>query len=197
MCLNPQEAERDAIERQAIIESLRERLKQGAKALIGNGGYRRYLRVEKTSIKIDEGKIKSEERFDGKYVLRTNTSLSAEEIALRYKELWQVERIFRELKSALETRPIYHKYDSTIKGHVFCSFLALVVTKGLMRRVDFSYGSCGKAEWEEIRQDLEALYEVEVMHEGRKYSLRSPSQGVCGKILKVVGVAASPVVREI
>lgn len=191
VCLNPEEAERDRLEREAIIESLRKKLREGARALIGNRGYRRYLKIEKTTIKIDEERMKSEGRFDGKYVLMTNTSLSAEEVALRYKELWQVERVFREVKSVLETRPIYHKYDSTIKGHVFCSFLALVIMKELIRRVAF------KADWDEIRQDLDALYEVEVMNEGKKYLLRSPLQGVCGKVFKSVGVAPPPSVIEI
>lgn len=190
VCLNPEEEERDRAEREAIIESLRNKLKGGAKALIGNRGYRRYLKIEKGSMEIDEGKIESEGRFDGKYVLRTNTSLSTEEVVLRYKELWQVERVFRELKGVLETRPIYHKYDSTIKGHVFCSFLALVLMKELMRRVDF------KAEWDTLRQDLDALYEVEVMHGEKKYLLRSPLQGMCGKVLKAVGVAPPPSVKE-
>jgi hypothetical protein len=190
ICLNPEEAEKDAIDRQAIIESLREKLKEGAKALIGNRGYKRYLRIEKSSMQIDEIKIKSEKRLDGKYVLRTNTRLSAEEVALRYKELWQVERIFREVKSVFETRPVYHKYDSTIKGHVFCSFLALVVMKELIRRINF------KADWDEIKQDLGALYEVKVMHEGKSYLLRSPLPGACGKLLKAVGVAPPTSVIE-
>ncbi|MEW6213929.1 MAG: IS1634 family transposase [Nitrospirota bacterium] len=190
VCLNPEEAERDRAKREVIIESMRRKLKEGAKALIGNRGYRRYLKIERASVKIDEEKAKSEERFDGKYVLRTNTSLSVEEVALRYKELWQVERIFREVKGVLETRPVYHKYDSTIKGHVFCSFLALVIMKELMRRVDF------KAEWDEMRQDIDTLYEVEIEHEGKKYLLRSPLQGMCGKVLKAVGVAVPPSVTE-
>lgn len=186
VCLNPEEAERDRAERQSIIESLKEKLKEGAKALIGNRGYKKYLRIEKSSIQIDEAKIKSEERFDGKYVLRTNTELSAEEVALRYKELWQVERIFREVKSVLETRPIYHKYDSTIKGHVFCSFLALVVMKELIKRLEF------KAEWDEIRHDLDSLYETEIRLDSKKYLVRGELQGVSGKLFKSVGVAIPP-----
>jgi transposase len=186
VCLNPEEAERDRAERQCIIESLKEKLKEGAKALIGNRGYKRYLRIEKSSIQIDEAKIKSEERFDGKYVLRTNTGLSMEGVALRYKELWQVERIFREVKSVLETRPIYHKYDSTIKGHVFCSFLALVVMKELIKRLDF------KAEWDEIRHDLDSLYETEIRLDSKKYFVRSQLQGVSGKLFKSVGMAIPP-----
>lgn len=186
VCLNPEEAERDKKEREAIVESLREKLKEGAKALIGNRGYRRYLKIAKTSVEIDEQRVKGEERFDGKYVLRTNTNLPVGEIALRYKELWQVERVFRELKNILGVRPVYHKYDLTIKGHVFCSFLALVMMKELIGRLDF------KAEWDEIRQDIDALYEVEIEHEGKKYLLRSPLQGMCGKVFKAVGVGIPP-----
>lgn len=191
VCLNPEEAQKDASEREAILESLKEKLKKGTKGLIGNRGYRRYLRIQKSSIEINEEKIKEEERMDGKYVLRTNTCLSSEEVALRYKELWQVERVFRQLKSVLETRPIYHKYDATIKGHVFCSFLALVVMKELMRRIN------GKVEWEEMKQDMDALYEVELEQQGKRYLLRSPLQGLCGKILKEVGVAAPPTVVKV
>lgn len=191
VCLNPEEAERDRAEREVIIESLKKKLKEGARALIGNRGYRRYLKIEKRSIEIDEGKTKSEERFDGKYVLRTNTSLSAEEVALRYKELWQVERIFREVKSVLETRPIYHKYDLTIKGHVFSSFLALVVMKELLKRLDF------KAEWDEIRQDLDSLYETEIRLDSKRYFVRSEFQGVCGKLFKSVGVAIPPSIAQV
>lgn len=105
-------------------------------------------------------KVKEVQTEGGRYIVcaGTNKELSAEDVALRYKELWEVERIFKEVKSVLETRPIYHKYDSAIKGHVFCNFLALVVMKELIRRLDF------KEEWDEIRQDLDSLYEVEVMN---------------------------------
>ncbi|HUU53013.1 MAG TPA: transposase [Candidatus Bathyarchaeia archaeon] len=64
-------------------------------------------------------KIRYESRFDGKWVLTTNTDLQAEKVALKYKELWQVERVFRDVKSLLETRPVYHQCDENIRGHVF------------------------------------------------------------------------------
>jgi transposase len=60
---------------------------------------------------IDQDKIAYESRFDGKWVLITNTSLSAEEVALKYKELWQVEHVFRDVKSVLETRPVYQQRE--------------------------------------------------------------------------------------
>jgi hypothetical protein len=183
ICLNPDEAIRDALARTTMIESLREKLKCGVKTIVGNRGYRRYLTVKPDAVTIAEEKIKADAGFDGKYVLRTNTELATEEVALRYKELWQVERIFREMKSTLETRPVYHKYDATIRGHVFCSFLALVVMKELLKDVGSIAG------WDEIRQDLDALYEIEVEREGKRYRLRSDLEGVCGKVLKGIGIA--------
>ena len=79
-------------------------------------GYKRYLKAEKGAFAIDLDKARDEERFDGMWVLRTNTELSAVEVALRYKQLWMVEQVFRTAKSLLDTRPIFHKTDATICG---------------------------------------------------------------------------------
>jgi transposase len=92
-------------------------------------------------------------------VLITNTNFLAEQVALKYKELWQVEQVFRDVKSVLETRPVYHQKDENIRGHVFCSFLALVLRKELDRRLQ----EAGRNfQWADIKQDLKALQEVEV-----------------------------------
>src|SRR5208282_994682 len=115
---------------------LQEKLARGDKSLIGNRGYRRYVRtVEGSCFEIDAAKIEAEGRYDGKWVLRTNTELTSSEVALQYKRLWMVEHWFRSCKSLLETRPIYHHHDATIRGHVFCSFLALVLRQELEARL--------------------------------------------------------------
>lgn len=80
--------------------------------------------------------MKEDERYDGKWVLRTNTDLPAETVALKYKQLLDVEQVFREMKSVLETRPVFHQTDEAIRGHVFCSFLALLLMKGLRGRLE-------------------------------------------------------------
>lgn len=185
LCLNPEEAEHDRLTREAILNDLEGKLRKGASFLIGNSGYRRYLKMGEKPV-IDWEKVREEERYDGKWVLVTTTELPPEEVALRYKELWRVERIFREAKETLKTRPIYHKYDSTILGHVFVSFLALLIMHELKRRIDFP------CEWDEIRQDLDALYQVEVKQNGRTWILRNPLQGVAGKVLRACGVAIPP-----
>ena len=132
VCLNEEERCKDAHDRQAIVAHLREQLRCGDKSLVGNKGYRRYLKVEGSGhFVIDEKQVKAEERYDGIWVLRTNTVYNSETVAHVYKALWTVEDIFRTNKSILETRPIYHKRDETIRGHVFCSFLALVLKQEL------------------------------------------------------------------
>jgi transposase len=194
VCENPRQARKEAAEREAIVADLKGKLKQGPKSLIGNKGYRKYLKVEKNSVHIDEAKIESEARYDGKWVLRTNTKFTAAQTALKYKELWQVERVFRDVKTLLETRPIFHKCDETIRGHVFCSFLALVLRKELDRRLEAA-GHC--FEWAEIKQDLKALQSVMIEENGKRLSVRTQSKGVCGKIFQAVGVALPPTIREI
>jgi hypothetical protein len=135
VCLNEKQARKDAADRQAIIESLEEKLKTNPKSLVGNKGYRKYLKLDRETVAVNQEKIEGEARYDGKWVLKTNTTLTAEQVALKYKELWQVEQVFRDMKSVLDTRPIFHRLDETIRGHVFCSFLALVLRKELDRRL--------------------------------------------------------------
>ena len=194
VCVNPAQQRKDAADRQAIVKALSEQLKKGAKSLVGNKGYRKYLKVQKDSASIDESKIKYEAPFDGKWVLTTNTELSAEQVALKYKELWRVERVFRDVKSLLETRPIFHQRDRTIRGHVFCSFLALVLSKELDRRL---IKAGHRFEWAEIKQDLKALQRVTIEENGRRLSIRSQCQGVCGKVFQSVGVAIPPTIQEV
>ena len=193
VCFNPKQAQKDAADREAIIESLREQIKQGAKSLVGNKGYRKYVKIERGSVSIDLKKVEEEARFDGKWVLRTNTKLPAAQVALKYKELWQVERAFRDMKSLLETRPVFHQRDQTIRGHVFCSFLALLLRKELDRRLE----KAGHVfEWSDIKQDLEALQETVIEENDRRLTVRSQCLGTCGKVFQAVGVAIPPTIRE-
>jgi transposase len=135
VCLNEEQARKGAHGRQAILSGLDQALRRGDKSLVGNKGYRRYLRAAGSRFETDLAKAEAEARYDGKWVLRTNTDLEAEEVALKYKQLWMVEALFRSVKSVLATRPIYHKRDETIRGHVFCSFLALLLRKELEDRM--------------------------------------------------------------
>jgi transposase len=194
VCLNPRQARKDKADRDMIVESLRDRIKSGAKTMIGNKGYRKYLQVTKGAIKINDSKVMEEERYDGKWVLTTNLDMPADRIALKYKELWMVEHIFRDVKSILETRPIYHKVDETIRGHVFCSFLALVLRKELDMRMEVTGES---VEWQQIKQDLKRLQEMVIEQSGSKIALRTEASGDCHKVFKAIGMALPPTIRKI
>jgi transposase len=194
VCLNPRQARKDAHDRQAIIDSLEEKIKTGPKKLIGNKGYRKYLKIDRGSVHIDQDRIEYESRFDGKWVLITNTDLPADQVAVKYKELWQVEQVFRDVKSILETRPVYHQRDENIRGHVFCSFLALALRKELDRRIEKAGHSF---EWADIKQDLKSLQEVTIEDSGKSLALRTECVGTCGKVFQAAGVAIPPTIREI
>ena len=194
VCLNERQATKDKLTREAIIKALEEKIPKGPKGLVGNKGYRRYVKIEKDSTSIDFEKVKAEARFDGKWILRTNTDLATAQVALKYKELWQVERVFRDVKSMLETRPVFHQRDDTIRGHVFCSFLALVLRKELERHLE----KAGHIfEWSHIKQDLRALQETHIEENGTQLAIRSRAEGVCGKVFQAVGMAMPPTIREI
>jgi len=159
---------------------------------VGNKGYRLYLKTAGERFVIDEEKVRQAARFDGKWVLRTNTDLPAREVALKYKQLWMVEEMFRSMKSVLETRPIYHKCDQTIRGHVFCSFLALVLRRELERRLA---NSGKRLEWADVIRDLDSLQEVELLLEEKRYLLRSEAKGTTGTVFQACRVALPTVLR--
>lgn len=194
VCLNEKQARKDAADRQAILDSLVEKLKTNPKSLVGNKGYRKYLKLDRDTVAVNLEKIEEEAHYDGKWVLKTNTSLTTEQVALKYKELWHVEQVFRDMKSVLDTRPIFHQRDETIRGHVFCSFLALVLRKELDRRLEKA-GYC--FEWADIKQDLKALQEITIEDQGKTLIIRSECLGTCGKVFQAVGVAIPPTIREV
>jgi hypothetical protein len=195
VCVNAEEVANDRAQREAIVASLREHLQRGDKTLVGNKGYRRYLKVEgEGHFAIDEVKLADEARYDGTWVLRTNTNMPAAAVALQFKRLWQVEQWFRSCKSLLETRPIYHQRDETIRGHVFCSFLALVLRHELQARLAAKGHTY---EWADVMQDLERLQVVDVEQEGKHFRLRTEAQGTCGRVFQAAGVAFPPTVQQL
>jgi len=194
VCKNEKQARRDEADRDTIVESLKEKIRKAPASLISNKGYRGFLTITNKSVALDEEKIKADARYDGIWVLTTNTKLKAREVALKYKELWMVEHTFRDMKSVIDTRPIFHKRDETIRGHVFCSFLALVLKKELDDRL-VSQGL--QFEWADIKQDLKALQEVILEENGSKLAVRTECQGACGKVFKAIGVAVPPTIRMI
>jgi hypothetical protein len=192
VCRNEEQARKDRHDRAAIVAALRTALPHGDKALVGNKGYRRFLKSQGARFTIDDAKVERDARYDGLWVLRTDTDLEPPVVALAYKHLWMVEAIFRSMKSVLETRPIYHQGDEAIRGHVFCSFLALVLRQELQRRLT---AKKWLLEWADVVRDLNALHETAITLEDQAYVVRSETKRTVGKVFQACGVAIPPALR--
>src|SRR4051794_21409182 len=195
VCRNEAEAAKDAAARQAIVTALDQQLTRGDKALIGNSAYRRYLRTtsDARAFEIDPGKLAEEARYDGLFVLRTNARITPLQAVLRYRDLIQVEQLFRTAKALMRTRPIYHASDAAIRGHVFCSFLALILRKELDERCRAAGFRPGGGD---VRRDLDRLQEVTNRQEGREMPRPPPATGTIGPLFKAARIALPPNVRD-
>ena len=186
VCRNPVEAERDAAQRAALVERLTTTLAEhGPKTLIKNRGYARFVRVKKDSVEINREAIEADAVLDGLFILRTSTDLPPAEVARTYKGLWRVERAFREEKSTLEARPIFHHGDDTSIGHLVASFLALRLEMDLQHRLD-ERGV--EVSWPDLMRDLGQVQAVEVELDGERYRLRTDLAGSASAAFAAAGV---------
>jgi len=191
--LNEAEARKDKADRQAIIDGLQSQLKKGDKALVGNSAYRRYIKTSGKSFEIDLGKLADEARFDGITVLRTNAKVTPLQAVIRYRDLLQVESLFRAAKASFDTRPIFHQSDAAIRGHVFCSFLALVLAKELTRLCE---AKGLNPEWQPLLNDLDRLQQATIEKDGKAITVRTPTAGMVGSVFQAAGVAIPANIRE-
>jgi len=211
VCLNEEEAKRAKAVRESVVADLKKKLSGGTKELIGNSAYRKYVTVEKDAVSLDERKIAAEQRYDGKYVLLTNTDLSPRETALAYKELWRVERAFREIKSFLEIRPMYLSREDHVRGHVAMCFLAFCLETALLKaiRPKGEEEKQDDAREKELRETLSAhsldsiltslkevrLVELEVA--GKRYRVVSDPDKVATAVFRFLGMPSPRRVTEV
>jgi hypothetical protein len=196
VCRNEAEAEKDRADRQAIITALEAQLKKGDKALIGNSAYRRFLRKSKKAegqpaFEIDPGKLAEEARFDGIFVLRTNARITPLQAVLRYRDLLQVEEQFLRAKAVMRTRPIFHSSDAAIRGHVFCSFLALLMRAELDELYDD-----GVLEWSALLRELDRLQQVRLRHREVDWLVRTDATPAVTDLFRRVHIALPPRARQ-
>ena len=186
VCRNPEEAEKDEAAREAIIAKLKDTIERhGPKALVKNRGYARFVKIRKGGVSINTAAVDADRRFDGKFVLRTNTKMSAAKVAKTYKGLWRVERTFREEKSTLEVRPIYHQRDDTSIGHIVASFLALRLEVDLAMQLD---QKGVESSWPDLMRALKRLQAVHMSMDGCSYRIRTDFEGTAYQAFKAAGV---------
>ena len=194
ICRNAEQANKDAAARAELVAGLERKLAQGDKALVANKGFRRFLKTpEGDGFIIDRARVEADARFDGLFVLRTNTKIAALQVVLRYRNLLAVEDAFKTAKALLATRPIFHKTDAGIRGHVFCTFLALVLRKELIDRLAVRRS---RLEWQRIVDDLADLSEIDVEQDGRRARLRTAPGPTIDAICRAIGIALPPVFQE-
>ena len=195
ICRNEEEAKKDAAARAELVAGLERKLAQGDKALVANKGFRRFLKTPQgDGFVIDRAKVEADARFDGLFVLRTNTKIAALQVVLRYRNLLAVEDAFKTAKALLATRPIFHKTDAGIRGHVFCTFLALVLRKELFDRLAARHR---RLEWQRIVDDLADLSEIEIEQDGRRALLRTAPGPTIDPICRAIGLTLPPVFQEV
>jgi len=191
---NPEQAKKDKVTREKTLKRIEESLralrgkesKKAFCALLTDRTMGRYLKQLKSGkVRIDRGKVKAEEALDGKYLLSTSDdSLSAEDVALGYKQLLEVERAFRTLKSTLELRPVYHRKDDRIKAHVLLCFFALV----LIRIAEVKTG----LSWRKIRAEMQRMHLVEIQTKDGRILQRTELTPEQSNILKKLNISPPP-----
>jgi transposase len=163
ICFNPGAADRDAAVRARMIARLGEIIAESGQlsadkraelrgVISTKPGLSRYLRVTPGGLlRIDAARAKAEENLDGKYLLRTaDPKLSAEDIALGYKQLLEVERGWRDMKQVIDLRPVYHRREDRIRAHVILCWLALLLAR-------ISENVTGRT-WPELRRELSRIH---------------------------------------
>ena len=135
-------------------------------------------------------KVRAEEALDGKYLLSTSDdSLSAEDVALGYKQLLEVERAFRTLKTTLDLRPLYHRKDERIEAHVFLCFLALLLVRVAERQTGQT--------WDRIRAVLERIHLGEFFSRDGRILQRTELTPDQIKLLKQLGIHSPEKIQRV
>jgi len=200
VCFNPKEAERQRVHRAEILRLLEAELKaldtrpdahpRAACTLMSSRRFGPYLKQLKSGrLRIDQARIRREEKLDGKWLLVTNdVSLSPEDVALGYKQLLRVEESFRRLKHGIDIRPMHHRAEDRIRGHVFACILALLLERVAERDTGQS--------WSHIRQHFSRLKMVAYEGSGGRVVQTTELTREQSKTLKTLDIQAPKLVHK-
>jgi len=191
---NPEQAKKDQDTREKTLAKIEEALsalgdqrgkvhKKAVCAFLAHRTLGRYVKQKKNGeLKINWAKVKAEEHLDGKYLLSTSDdTLSAEDVALGYKQLMEVERAFRTLKTTLELRPLYHRKDERIQAHVLLCFLSLLLVRIAERQTGQT--------WDQIRAVMERCHLGEFESKDGRIFQRTALTSEQANILKMLNIS--------
>ena len=188
LCYNPDGALRDEASRKAVLDNLQAKLeKLGPSGFVKNRAYSKFLTIEKTAARIDETKVEEDAKFDGKYAIRTNSKLTPQDAAVVYKELWRVEQAFRNLKTDLDMRPMYHRKESRIRGHIMICFLALVMESYLALKLRESGSETGV---KDVLHDVSQMKASLIRVDGVEQIVRTELYGEANQAFIAIGSQA-------
>ena len=203
VCFNPQEAERQARHRTEVLEELAaeiETLREAARGsshtkrvceLRASGRYGRYVRLTKNGHpRIDQANVDAAASLDGKFVVHSNDdTLSAADLALGYKQFQRVELAWRQLKSGLRLRPVYHWAPHRIHAHVALTVLALLLERA-------AEAACGDT-WSRIREDLKGIKLAQLSSpHGTVWQVTEPSLAALNR-LKSLKISKPPPILKV
>jgi hypothetical protein len=202
ICFNPGGAERDAALRAKMIARLEDAIKNSDQlskdkraelrgVISTKPGLNRYLRVTPGGLlRTDAGKAKAEENLDGKYLLRTaDPKMSAEDIALGYKQLLEVERGWRDMKQVIDLRPVFHRREDRIRAHVLLCWLALLLAR-------IAENDCGST-WPELRRELDKIHVGTFTGPAGTFRQRTELTKNQRQILKTLEIDAPPRIYQL
>ncbi len=181
---------RDREKRLRILSTLRDRLEQVPPSTSLDAAYGRYLSSDGDTPCVDLNRVSAEERFDGLWALQANAPLTAAQVAAQYWHFREVDRFFQQARMQLQLGPVYRRREDTIRGHLFCASLALLVKwdlKLLMQQSGIN------VEWPDLVQDLDSLREIVVEAQGKRFAVRTRPRGAVMSILRSMGIDFSPV----
>jgi len=197
VCHNPEQAERDRFVRDQLLGQLRDAIAGSdrlgateraelAGRLANYPGLKRFLRLTPAGrLRVDQAAVAAEHRLDGKFLLRTSDpTLSAEDVALGYKQLLEVERGWRDMKSTLELRPVYHHLERRIRAHVLLCWLALL----LIRLAETAAGDT----WRNLRHELDRMHRITLATGAGVVVQRTATTAEQAVILRDLKVAEPP-----
>jgi len=202
LCDNPEEAKRDKAVREQLLAQLADAIAGSDKLtaqerqrlhgqLTAKRGYKRLLRTTKGGLlRIDRAAVKAQEHLDGKFLLRTSDpTLSVEDIALGYKQLLQIERAWRDMKTTLELRPVHHRKEDRIRAHVLLCWLALL----LIRIAENHAGDT----WRNLRDELERIHLGTFAGPAGQSRQRTELTAKHQQILRTLGVEQPPLFLQL